>query len=149
VAYSDQAAVQQQVGGLERLTELLDWDGDGAIDAGVLDVAIAEADALIDSFATKHYTVPFNPVPATIRTTSAQLAVIILRRQRGLAGPHDDLRFEQIAGQDGWLFRLAKGIVTPGGDPLPAKHGTMEPDQATTDAPGDRDVSRCKLGGFW
>jgi len=144
LAYSVLADLQQQLGGAARLLQLLDWDGDGVIDP------IREADALIDSFASKHFTVPFNPVPDTIRTTSAQLAIIIIRRRRmAQLSPADELRWEQLAGPNGWLDRLAAGVVTPGGDPLPPKHGTMEPDGATTQMSGDRELAGCKTSGFW
>lgn len=149
MAYSVQADLQNAIGGLDRLTQLCDWDGDGVIDAGVITAAVVKADSLIDSYASKNYTVPFNPVPVVITTTSADLALVILRRQRQMATHDDELRWEQIAGPEGWLSHLARGIVTPGGDPLPLKHSTMAPDTVDSTVGGDRELSRGKLSGFW
>jgi phage gp36-like protein len=69
VAYSTQADVSNALGGDRRLVQTFDWDGDGIADAAVVTDCVAEADALIDSFASKRFHVPFNPVPEIIRRT--------------------------------------------------------------------------------
>jgi phage gp36-like protein len=67
VAYSVQADVERRVGGLAKLVQLTAAPGGAAVDANVLAAAIAEADALIDSYAHKRHKTPFAaPVPATI-----------------------------------------------------------------------------------
>jgi len=151
--YSLQADVQQAAGGLKRLKEIADWDNDATPDAGVITNAIAAADALIDSFASKRFTVPFNPVPPIIVRTSAELARIMLARDRDMLTDDMQKRWDELAGtatgKEGWLYRLATGVVTPGGDPRPLKHGTMAVDNVTTQLTGDRDESRGKTGGYW
>lgn len=153
MAYSVQADVQNTLGGAKRLIEEFDWDRDGAADAAVITDCIAEADALIDSFASKRFTVPFAPVPETIRRTSARLAVLIGARRRGMMTHSQETEWDQLAGtergKEGWLYQLARGIVTPGGDPLPTGHSQLQDDATETELPDDRDVSRDKLGGFW
>jgi phage gp36-like protein len=153
VAYSDQADVEFAAGGAGRLAQLADWDEDTAVDASAIAAAIATADALIDSFATKHFTVPFSPVPETIRRVSARLAKWeLVRSRRPLTDPEQrewDRDAGTQKGNEGWLLLLAQGVVTPGGDPLPTKHSTMAPDEAVSTLPSDRDASRDKLGGFW
>lgn len=151
--YSVQADVENAVGGNKRLKQLFDWDSNGAVDVTAVDSCIAEADALIDSFASKRFTVPFNPVPPIIKSMSARLAGLVAARRRGPMTDDQLREWNSIAGtetgNEGWLYRLATGVVTPGGDPLPTAHSTMQNDGVETTMPSDRDVSRDKLGGFW
>lgn len=152
MAYSTQTDVEQAAGGAIRLLQLVDWDNNNAIDAARLAAAIAKADSLIDSYAVKHYKVPFATVPPIITTHSADLAMLYLVRSRGpLSDVEQDL-WDSIAGTDekkpGWLLLLAKGIVTLGVDPAPPA-SEMVVDQVETAMPTDRDVSREKLAGWW
>jgi phage gp36-like protein len=153
MAYSSQTDVQNALGGAKRLVEAFDWDRDTVADAAVIADCIAEADALIDSFASKRYTVPFSPVPETIRRTSAKLAILIGARRRGMMTDAQQTEWDQLAGtergKEGWLYQLARGVVTPGGDPLPAGHSQLQDDATDDELPDDRDVSREKLSGFW
>lgn len=153
MAYSTQTDVQNACGGLKRLKQAFDYDADGNVDAAQVTDCIAEADALIDSFASKRFTVPFNPVPPIILRMSARLAVLVSARRRGPFSQSQQDEWDSIAGteqgKEGWLYRLATGVVTPGGDPLPTAHSTMQNDSVSTEMPTDRDVSRDKLGGFW
>lgn len=151
--YCAQDDVQHAAGGLKKLKELVDWDNDGTADAVEVTAAIANADALIDSFCAGRFSVPFNPVPSTIRRCSAELARIMLARDRNVMTDALQQRWEEIAGTDdrkpGWLLLLAKGVVTPGTDPQPAKHSTMAVDSVETTLPAERDTSRDKTSGFW
>lgn len=150
--YSVQGDVQNACGGLKRLKQAFDWDADGNVDTAQVTDCIAEADSLIDSFASKRFRVPFNPVPDIIKRFSARLAVLIAARRRGPLTEAQQNDWDSIAGteqgKEGWLYRLATGVVTPGGDPLPTAHSTMQ-NEGVTDLPSDRDISRDKLGGFW
>src|SRR5690348_11167221 len=128
---------------------MADWDGDGNVDAAVITDVIAEADALIDSFASKRFHVPFSPVPEIIKRMSAKLAGLILARRRNQLTEDEMHQWEGIAGEKGWLYQLATGVVTPGGDPLPVAHSTMAADSVETSLPDDRDASRDALAGFW
>ncbi len=151
--YCVQADIQNAAGGAKKLLQLADWDNNNAIDPAVITDAIAAADALIDSFAAKRFSVPFNPVPEIIKRVSAELAMLSIARNRTGFTADMQKRWDELAsterGREGWLHQLATGVVTPGGDPLPAKHSTMAPDSVETTLPSERDVSRDKLGGFW
>lgn len=153
MAYCVQADVELAVGGLKRLKQLMDWDNDGAVDVATVTDCIAEADALIDSFAAKRFTVPFNPVPPIIKRMSAQLAPLVGARRRRVLTEGEQIQWDSIAGteqgKEGWLLKLATGVVTPGTDPMPTQHGTMANDGVEIALPGDRDASRDKLGGYW
>ena len=59
MAYSTQADLESACGGAERLVQLADWDRDGIPDPPRIADAITKADALIDSFASKQFHVPF------------------------------------------------------------------------------------------
>ena len=153
MAYSTQVDVEDAAGGAKRLVELADWDRDGMADVDRIAAAITKADALIDSYASKRFHVPFNPPTTIITEHSATLAKIILARRRGQLTQDEHDEWESIAGTDekkpGWLLLFSRGVVTPGGDPLPIAHGTMQTDVVETHMPGDRDAARDKLVGFW
>lgn len=153
MAYSVQGDLEDSCGGVARLVEIADWDKDGVADAARLTSAIAKADALIDSYASKRFTVPFNPVPPIIKQYSAALARLNLVKARGQLTQNEQDEWDEIASTDekkpGWLLQLARGVVTPGGDPLPPAHTTMQNDFVDTVMPSDRDAARDKLGGFW
>lgn len=144
MAYSLQADVEIAVGGNAKLVQLCDFDLDGLADAGVVTAAIAEADALIDSYASKRFAVPFATASTAIKALSARLAARILRRNRTLALPQD--ADDELADRK-WLEALAKGDVLPGIEPLPAK-GSIVTDKAE---PRDstKNVSRERTKGFW
>jgi phage gp36-like protein len=153
MAYCTQEDVQQANGGLARLVQLTDWNRLGVPGVDEIVGAIAEADDLINSFASKVASVPYSPVPGIIRRTSASLAKLILVRNRGQLTDRLQLEWDRIAGTDkscpGWLYLLATGVVTVGTDPLPPPHGSLAVDGVDTQLPPDRDVAREKLVGFW
>jgi len=145
VAYCTSSDVERCVGGAAKLVQLTDFDANGAADTGVVDAAIAEADALIDSFAHKRFDVPFAaPAPNTITALSARHAARVLRRNRLLPLATDADAEERDVG---WLTKLSKGEVLPGIDPIPGKS------EIVTDVAGERDttkvVSRERMKGFW
>lgn len=144
MAYATQADVQNAIGGAARLVAVADYDGNGVSDAGVVDAAIAEADALINSYASKRFAVPFATTPPTITSLSARLAARILRRNRSmvLASDVEDEKTDRK-----WLEGLAKGDVLPGVEPLPTKGSIVTDKAGQRDPP--RDVSREKTKGYW
>lgn len=153
MAYSTQADVQNSCGGLERLKQLFDWDRDGTADPAVITDFIARADALMNSYFVKRYTVPLvAPVPDIVRTYSADLARLMAARRRAGLSEHEREEWDTIASTDekqpGWLMLVAAGTVTLGVDPAPAP-SAMVVDQVETALPEDRDISRCKLSGYW
>ena len=69
------------------LIELTDTTGSGQVDATAVERAVRDASAMVDSFAGKHYKVPFNPVPHAVSDAVAALAARALHRFRGLSSP--------------------------------------------------------------
>jgi len=144
MAYSTQADLEQACGGPARLVELTDWDEDGAPDAGVIANAIAEADAEIDSYASKRFAVPIDaPLPQQIVRVSARIAIYRLRVARGMPSQSELYTYEKDAQ---WLKDFAAGDVLAGLEPNP-RHAEVTVD-AATDRPTTKDVSRRKLRGF-
>jgi phage gp36-like protein len=142
MAYTTQAAIEGAIGvtDLEALSDV-----NGATAADVVAAAIAEADAIIDSYAHKRHAVPFATVPSTIAALSSRMAVRILRRDRRMVLAAD---IENETTDRKWLEALARGLVTVGVEPAPTA------DEATIDKAGERsattkNVSRERLKGFW
>lgn len=144
MGYSTIADVRIAVGGASRLDAMLDHDANGVADAGVIDAGITEADALINSYASKRFAVPFVPVPATIVALSARLTARILRRNRAMTLVAD---VEDEKTDRKWLEALATGAVVPGIEPLPEKS------ELVVDTVGERDSTRTttreRMKGFW
>lgn len=139
MAYSTITEVERAAGGADKLLQLTDRDDTGGADAGVVDLAISEADELITSYAGKRWAP--SSTPLVLRNLSAKMAARFLRRDRGVPRPtdHDD----EIADLK-WLGDLADGRVT-----LPAGTGDAElvVDKAEV-RDSARDVSRAKFRGF-
>ena len=143
MAYTTRARIETAVGGPAKLVQLADLDTDGAEDAGVVDDAIVEAASLIDSYAGKRYAVPFAAASPTIASLATRIAARILRRNRGMPWPKDD---EQAETDRLWLVDLARGLVTPGVEPLPTK-SVLEVDEVYERESG-RAISRKKFDGY-
>lgn len=79
MAYSTQADLVERYGA-QLLVDLTDRGetASGAIDGGVVDRAIAEADALIDGYCAGRYVLPFASVPVQIGPISRQIAIYTL-----------------------------------------------------------------------
>ncbi len=142
MAYTTQAAIESAigVGDLEALSLV-----DGATASAVVAFAIAEADAVIDSYAHKRYAVPFATVPATVAALSARMAVRILRRDRRMVLTQDAI---DEATDRKWLEHLAKGLVSVGVEPSPDA-SELVVDKAGERSPTLKAVSRDRLKGFW
>lgn len=149
MAYSTQTDVELAAGGAAKLVELADQDGDGSLDTSAVEQAIADADALINSYAQRRNAVPYSPVPDIIRRYSAREAVYQLKVARGCVTELDQARHEELVK---WLELLAKGHVTVGIEPEPAAssaHVAEESDRETEVANDSGKVSRESLKGFW
>ena len=73
MAYVTQAELEERFG-TDELLQIADRDDDESVDNAVVDAAIADADAMIDSYCRARYGVPFDPVPAEIRKVAADIA---------------------------------------------------------------------------
>lgn len=146
MAYSTQQQVQVAVGGSAALRELSDQEDTGAIDVGIVATAIAEADALIDSYINQRYDVPLNPVPPPIANLSARHAARVLRRNRFKGQPiAEDLDAEAIDRE--WLDKIANGRVSLGINPTPTK-ATSVIDKGSVPRDPTFAISMDRLKGF-
>ncbi|VAX21124.1 hypothetical protein MNBD_NITROSPINAE02-507 [hydrothermal vent metagenome] len=65
-----------------KLIQLTDIGGSGRVDSVKVESAIAEADALIDSYVSRVYQTPLGPVPNIVVDISATIAIGNLHRFR-------------------------------------------------------------------
>lgn len=81
----------------EDVIGLTDDDGNGVADEGIVEQAIADADALIDAYCSGRYSVPFSTVPAMIRACSVDIAIFHLyARRRGVTEKREKRKEEAI-----------------------------------------------------
>lgn len=151
MAYTDKTACEKASGGAQNLIELCDLDGNapGTLDQAVLDQAIADASGWIDAFVAKQRAVPLNPVPPFIARIAAQETVYRLRsnKPRAPIGEREEQRHQENL----QLLRdVAKGTITLGVDPQPAKSALVSPAVVSReDSPEDFEITACKTKGFW
>jgi phage gp36-like protein len=145
VAYCTQADLEATIGA-ERLAELSDFErAGGGVNAARVEAACVDASALIDSYAAKHFAVPFATPSAVIRRMAIRLALYDLIEQRPNGPTEAQLAEQTIRLQ--WLQELAAGKVHPGTTPSPPAH-TMNVDQSV-ERPITKDVSRARTKGYW
>lgn len=143
--YSTTAQVEIAVGGAAKLVQLADFDGDRSADAGVVTAAIAEADALINSYAGKRYAVATLATGIEIGPLSARIAGRILRRnrQQQLVADLEEEKFDRQ-----WLADLRDGKVTLSTDNGTPAAAEMVVDKAEL-RESTKSVSRERLKGYW
>lgn len=125
--------------GSDVLLELADRDGDAAIDSAVVDRALADADALIDSYIGRKYVLPLASTPPVLTTYAAQIAFYYLHRDR----PTDEARADYKDAL-AWLADVGAGraeLDVAGSEPDTASDGLE------TSGP-DRVFSRTMMEGF-
>lgn len=144
MAYSTQSDVQTAVGGSDRLLQLSDVTGAGAVDSAYVQRAIDEADGWINTHAQKLYDVPIAPVPSPIRDISANEAGFILKSRRDMATEIDVKRHDE---RKALLEEFRDGKNTLGVSPRPTKSPLVVDRQ--TDRPSDKAVSREATKGYW
>ncbi len=137
MAYSVQADLERAAGGSERLKALTDIEGSGQLNTAVMDEAIAEADSWINTYARRRYSVPFDPVPDSIKRLSAAEAVYRLKAKRSAVDELDQAQHEE---RIQWLEGLVKGLVDPGVEPPPTRSSAVGPKtiERTSDDSGSR-----------
>ena len=110
MAYCIQADLLEQISE-DELIQLTDDAGAGTVDTSVVDRAISDADAEIDSYCATRYNVPFSPVPVMVRKTSVDIAIYnLFARRRG--APED--RQERYDNAIRWLKDVSRGLVSLG-----------------------------------
>jgi len=115
MSYCTQQDIETRIGA-EDLARLADYDGDGDADPAVVSAAIADADALIDSYLGVRFAVPVSPVPDALRTRAVNLAVYFLKLGRDSV---TDQAREQHENDVRWLEQVAAGHVSLGVEPRP------------------------------
>lgn len=142
--YATRVDVVRSAGGTARLLQIADQDGDSKEDTNLVDDAIVEAEAMINSYVRKKREVPLPvPIPDMIRTMAANLAVYTLKMWRDALTDADVVLQEQ---RIAWLENFAAGKVSLGVNPAPPPSPHNRP--AATDRPSSKAVSRENLKGF-
>jgi phage gp36-like protein len=105
------------------LLEAADLDRDGVEDPGVVDKALDDAQAEVDSYLLTRYPVPVSPVPTRLRQVSVAICVYRLLARRGLDedGP-DKVIVRDYNDAIRWLRDVGAGraaVPVVGGDPEP------------------------------
>ena len=72
--YTDLAKLTARFGD-QLLLDLADRDGSGAVDAGVVDGAIADTDAVIDGYLAGRYKLPLATTPPLLADLAAAIAI--------------------------------------------------------------------------
>ncbi|MFH2012514.1 MAG: DUF1320 domain-containing protein [Pseudomonadota bacterium] len=116
MSYSTQDDIKKQLPEAD-LINLSDDDTDGVADAGVVDEAIADADAEIDSYLSGRYTLPFSPVPERIKQLSVDIAIWNLYSRKTVL---DEVREKRYNSAISFLKMAVKGEVSLGETPEPA-----------------------------
>ena len=110
--YAAQADILEQLDG-DILIQLTDDADAGTVDADMVTRAIADADAEIDGYCGKRYSVPFSTVPAIVRKFSVDIAIYNLYARR--KGAPDD-RKQRSDNAVKFLANVAKGLISLGED---------------------------------
>jgi len=93
--------------GETEILELADRDGDSIADSGVVEQALADADAMIDSYLSGRYDVPLADPPAQIVTIACDLA-----RARLWTGEPPSAVTEALRSARDFLQRVSDGKLT-------------------------------------
>jgi phage gp36-like protein len=130
----------------DKLIQLTDDEGTGAIAEPIVDEAIENATAEVDAYAQSQYPVPFNPVPQIVRKFAVDIALYHLFSRRGFDTSDesaDKIILQRYKDAVKFLENLAKGLVSIG----PAAQATPQPQPATVQGP-PRIFTRDKMEGF-
>ncbi len=123
-AYITGETVADEIGGWARLNDALDDDGDGQVDAGLLDRLIGAASNAVDGFLQGRYVTPLNPAPAIVVEATLVFTIekIYNRRKQGPdeKNPYEDRantmrsRLKDIADRKESLDAREKPAFRPG-----------------------------------
>lgn len=127
--------------GLDEVTRSSDRDNNQAIDPGVVERALEDAAAEIDSYAGVKYKLPLNPVPAVIVTHSGAIALYRMSLDTGTWTEEKRRRYEDALR---WLRDLAKGLASLDG----AVEAPTKESGGIRYFSESREYSRTKLGGI-
>ncbi|MBL1321514.1 MAG: DUF1320 domain-containing protein [Methylophaga sp.] len=108
--------------GNQELLLIIDRDQDGTLDSAIIDLAIADAAAEIDSYLATVYTLPLSSTPAVLTIYACDIARYRLYDDRTTDEVKD--RYEKAIK---WLTKVAEGKVTlgdTGGQDSDSSHAT-------------------------
>lgn len=110
MAYSTEADIKKRISEME-LAELTSdaASGDAEIDTEKITEAIGKADALIDGYIAKRYTVPLTDPPDIVKDASVAIAVWFLRgrRQNGI----DESTADQKDIYEKYFEKVSKEVI--------------------------------------
>jgi phage gp36-like protein len=139
MTYATLQTLVDQVG-IDELTRSSDRDGDGVADVGVIDRALEDAAAEIDSYVGVKYKLPLNPVPAVVITHSGSIALYRMSLETATWTEEKRRRYDDALR---WLRDVAKGLASLDGE-VAAQPKSSGGIRYFTEA---REYSRDKLGG--
>jgi phage gp36-like protein len=132
----------------DKLIQLTDDDGTGVINQPIIDKAVEDAEAEINSYAEQLYTLPFNPVPKIVRKLAVDITLYHLFSRRGFDSSDesaDSIILKRYKDAVKFLENLAKGVVTIGAINQGLPSTSAQP--ATIQGP-PRMFNRRKMEGF-
>ena len=100
------------------IIQLTDDDNIGEIVSANVNKAIAAADATIDAYCQRYYTIPLNPVPPKIVEISADIAIYNLYSRSDL--PLPEIRKERKDAAIRFLEKVSEGKISQLGATTPA-----------------------------
>lgn len=127
--------------GSEELAQITDRENAEVIDDQVLGVALADADATINSYIEGRYTIPLSTVPHVLVAAAVKLARYQL---------HDDGASEQITKDRddtlAWLKDISSGTARLGDDDAATSEPTLS--QGVVVTRPDRPLIEDEMGGY-
>jgi phage gp36-like protein len=96
MSYATPQLIADEIGGWPRLNDALDDDGDGQVEAGLLDRLLESASGAVDAFLQGRYLTPLNPVPA-IAVEATLVFTIEKIYNRRKQGPNEKNPYEERA----------------------------------------------------
>ncbi|HBF35409.1 TPA: DUF1320 domain-containing protein [Candidatus Sumerlaeota bacterium] len=139
--YCTQLDVERRIDPVH-LAELADDNSDGVTDAAIIEAAITDADATIDTYLSSRYQTPLNNPPALVRKLSIDLAIAALfNRRREAASPTQESRAKLALEL---LTEISRGEVL-----LPALDNTaVKKTASSTTFDHEKKFSKHHLAGF-
>ncbi len=86
MSYITQQTVQDEIGGLNRLIEVLDDNGTGQLDAALLQRLMDSSGQAVEAFLQGRYVIPFAPAPSLVAEANLVFCLekIYNRRKQGV-----------------------------------------------------------------
>jgi len=125
--------------------QLTDDEGTGAVHAGRVDEAIADADQEIDGYAGTRYAVPMSPVPAILKKLSVDIAIHNLFGRRSRKEPEERAERYKVAVE--LLRQIARGAFSLGPSDPDGNPPASDAPEMSADNP-QRTFTRGSMEGF-